>query len=248
MTLLRVVVDRVKVVADARTRITDSVETSYQEGGGAAWAIQLARRRRQPITHQFSERFECRTCGIPYEDPQPRLFSFNNPFGACPTCHGFGNIIELDQELVVPDPSKSINQGAIEPWTKPHYRSQLAELKRAAKTEGRTPRRAVGGSDAGRNRVRDGRRWRRLRRRARILPLARAQEIQGPRPRVPQPLSRLPDVPGLPGHAAAPRSARRARRRRHDRQGVGAHGSRSASSSSPTCSSPKRKPRSPTRC
>ena len=81
----------------------------------------------------FSERFECRTCGIAYETPQPRLFSFNNPFGACPTCHGFGNIIELDMDLVVPDPSKSINQGAIEPWSKPHYRAQLAELKRAAR-------------------------------------------------------------------------------------------------------------------
>src|SRR5688500_10105596 len=132
---LRVVVDRVKVAADARTRITDSVETSYQEGGGAAWAIQLPEGDGPSITHQFSERFECRTCGLLYEDPQPRLFSFNNPFGACPTCHGFGNIIELDQELVVPDPSKSINQGAIEPWTRPHYRSQLAELKRAAKTK-----------------------------------------------------------------------------------------------------------------
>jgi excinuclease ABC subunit A len=61
------------------------------------------------------------------------LFSFNNPFGACPTCHGFGNIVELDMSLVVPDPKKSIQQGAIEPWTKPHYRAQLAELKRAAK-------------------------------------------------------------------------------------------------------------------
>ncbi len=148
MTTLRVVVDRITVSADARTRITDSVETSYSEGGGAAWAIQLpdpstrgaenvpARSGQlAPITHQFSERFECRTCGLLYEDPQPRLFSFNNPFGACPTCHGFGNIIELDQELVVPDQAKSINQGAIEPWTKPHYRSQLAELKRAAKSK-----------------------------------------------------------------------------------------------------------------
>jgi excinuclease ABC subunit A len=136
MTLLRVVVDRIKVSSDARTRITDSVETSYSEGGGAAWAIQLPEGDGASVTHQFSERFECRTCGIPYEDPQPRLFSFNNPFGACPTCHGFGNIIELDQDLVVPDPSKSINQGAIEPWTKPHYRSYLAELKRAAKSNG----------------------------------------------------------------------------------------------------------------
>ena len=132
LSILRVVVDRIKVAPDARTRITDSVEIAYAEGGGAAWAVQL-QDDGAPITHQFSERFECRTCGIAYEDPQPRLFSFNNPFGACPTCHGFGNIIELDQDLVVPDPAKSINQGAIEPWTKPHYRSSLAELKRAAK-------------------------------------------------------------------------------------------------------------------
>ncbi len=134
-TVLKVVVDRIKTSADAQTRITDSIETAYAEGGGAAWALQLADAG-EPAWHLFSERFECRTCGIPYEDPQPRLFSFNNPFGACPTCHGFGNIIELDLELVVPDQDKSINQGAIEPWTKPHYRSQLAELKRAAKTKG----------------------------------------------------------------------------------------------------------------
>ena len=67
-------------------------------------------------------------------DPQPRLFSFNNPFGACATCHGFGNIIELDLDLVVPDPARSIRQGAIEPWARPHYRAQLAALKRAARS------------------------------------------------------------------------------------------------------------------
>jgi len=116
---------------EVRQRLTDSIETAYLEGGGAAWAVeQSAVGSRE---HLFSERFECRQCGIAYEDPQPRLFSFNNPFGACPTCHGFGNIIELDMDLVVPDPSKSIQQGAIEPWSKPHYRAQLAELKRAAK-------------------------------------------------------------------------------------------------------------------
>ncbi|HEY6212342.1 MAG TPA: excinuclease ABC subunit UvrA [Vicinamibacterales bacterium] len=133
---LQVVVDRVAVDGDdIRQRLTDSIETAYLEGGGAAWALQvqagadLAR----PVIHVFSERFECRQCGITYEDPQPRLFSFNNPFGACPTCHGFGNIIELDMDLVVPDATKSIQQGAIEPWSKPHYRAQLADLKRAAK-------------------------------------------------------------------------------------------------------------------
>jgi excinuclease ABC subunit A len=81
----------------------------------------------------FSERFECRRCAIVYEVPQPRLFSFNNPFGACPTCHGFGNVMELDMGLVVPDPTKTLNGGAIEPWSKPHYRAQLAAMKRAAK-------------------------------------------------------------------------------------------------------------------
>jgi excinuclease ABC subunit A len=149
--VLRVVVDRIRLEGDMRTRLTDSIETAYGEGGGAAWALQLPEsdpkpssppvlakpsspQALKPVWHVFSEKFECRTCGISYEDPQPRLFSFNNPFGACPTCHGFGNIIELDLELVVPDQSKSINQGAVEPWTKPHYRTQLAELKRAAKS------------------------------------------------------------------------------------------------------------------
>ncbi|HMF98839.1 MAG TPA: excinuclease ABC subunit UvrA [Vicinamibacterales bacterium] len=135
-TLLKVVVDRIQVNGDElRQRLTDSIETAYLEGGGAAWAIEQSQAdgRQSQVTHLFSERFECRRCGITYEDPQPRLFSFNNPFGACPTCHGFGNIIELDMDLVVPDPSKSIQQGAIEPWSKPHYRAQLAELKRAAR-------------------------------------------------------------------------------------------------------------------
>ena len=128
-TTLEVVVDRVRIEGDLRARLTDTIETSYREGGGAAFAVNADTGERLV----FSERFDCRSCGITYETPQPRLFSFNNPFGACPTCHGFGNVIELDMGLVVPDPSKSINQGAIEPWSKPHYRAQLAELKRAAR-------------------------------------------------------------------------------------------------------------------
>ena len=131
-TTLEVVVDRLRIEGDLRSRLTDSIETCYREGGGAAFTVNADTGGRL----EFSERFECRTCGIAYETPQPRLFSFNNPFGACPTCHGFGNIIELDMDLVVPDSSKSINQGAIEPWSKPHYRAQLAELKRAARKRG----------------------------------------------------------------------------------------------------------------
>ncbi len=134
--VLAVVVDRVKVEPEVRSRITDAVEIAYQEGGGAAWVLQLGEDGAPDLRHAFSERFECRTCGLSYEDPQPRLFSFNNPFGACPTCHGFGNIIELDLDLVVPDPAKTLSGGAIEPWTKPHYRTYLGDLKKMAKARG----------------------------------------------------------------------------------------------------------------
>ena len=138
---LQVIVDRVVVGPDVLTRLTDSIETGYAEGGGTAFAVELPGRGApaadgEPTLHEFSERFECRTCRIEYEVPQPRLFSFNSPFGACPTCHGFGNVIELDMGLVVPDPSKSIQQDAIEPWSKPHYRSYLAGLKKAARARG----------------------------------------------------------------------------------------------------------------
>ncbi|HEX7485889.1 MAG TPA: excinuclease ABC subunit UvrA [Vicinamibacterales bacterium] len=140
--VLHVVVDRLRVQPDMLTRLTDSIETAYGEGGGAAFALELpageaaASRLTEPRLHLFSERFDCRACGITYEDPQPRLFSFNNPFGACPTCHGFGNVIELDTDLVVPDPTRSIQDDAIEPWSKPHYRANLATLKRAARAGG----------------------------------------------------------------------------------------------------------------
>ncbi len=129
---LRVVLDRVRVGPDLLGRMTDSIETAYLEGGGSAFAIEVDGDGRLAAEHRFSERFECRACGIGYEPPQPRLFSFNNPFGACPTCHGFGNVIELDLKLVVPDPAKSIRRQAIEPWTKPDYKPQLTRLMRAA--------------------------------------------------------------------------------------------------------------------
>lgn len=134
-TTLQVVVDRLIVGPDLLGRMTDSVETAYVEGGGTAFAVEVgdAGSTEAPVVHRFSERFECRECDIAYEVPQPRLFSFNSPFGACPTCHGFGNVIELDLNLVVPDQNKSIQQNAIDPWTKPQHRSHLVDLKRAAR-------------------------------------------------------------------------------------------------------------------
>src|SRR5262249_24441918 len=81
----------------------------------------------------FSERFECKQCGATYQEPEPRLFSFNNPYGACPRCQGFGNTVDVDINLVIPDRSKSLNEGAIQPWSKPRYRTLLMEMKKFAR-------------------------------------------------------------------------------------------------------------------
>ena len=78
----------------------------------------IARRRNgAPQRLRFSQRFECKNDGTRYEEPEPRLFSFNNPYGACPRCQGFGNTIDFDLDLVIPDKGKTLNEGAIEPWT-----------------------------------------------------------------------------------------------------------------------------------
>jgi len=125
-------VDRLVVAPDARARIVDAIEISYRESGEVIF--EPAPRDNQPPQQlRFSQRFECKHCNLRYEEPEPRLFSFNNPYGACPRCQGFGNTIDFDLELVIPDKSKTLNQGAIEPWTKPKYRPLFTELKRFAK-------------------------------------------------------------------------------------------------------------------
>jgi excinuclease ABC subunit A len=73
-------------------------------------------------TFKFSEAFECQLCHVSYQEPEPRLFSFNNPFGACPECQGFGNTLTIDLDLVIPDKSKSLAEGAVNPWAKPRFR------------------------------------------------------------------------------------------------------------------------------
>lgn len=76
----------------------------------------------------FSTQMACEDCGLDYSMPEPRLFSFNSPLGACPSCEGFGNVIDVDMELVVPDPRKTIREGAIAPWNSPAYAHELEEL------------------------------------------------------------------------------------------------------------------------
>src|SRR2546430_2738021 len=84
---------------------------------------------------RFSEKFECKYDGTVYATPEPRLFSFNNPFGACPTCQGFGNTIGLDLDLVIPNPGLTLSEGAIEPWTKPQFEWAQDELRQFCKAE-----------------------------------------------------------------------------------------------------------------
>ncbi|MBZ5628122.1 MAG: excinuclease ABC subunit UvrA [Acidobacteriia bacterium] len=130
-----ILMDRVVAAPDQRSRIVDAVETCYREAGEIVF--ETAAREGEPAQRlRFAQRFECKRCGIRYEEPEPRLFSFNNPFGACPRCQGFGNTIDFDLDLVIPDKSKSLGEGAIEPWTKPKYRPLLSELKRYAKSAG----------------------------------------------------------------------------------------------------------------
>ena len=132
-----VLVDRLAVNPESRSRLVDSIEICYREGQGEAIlefigdGLENAAER---LT--FNERFECKNDGTLYQEPEPRLFSFNNPYGACPRCQGFGNTIDFDLNLVVPDPGKSIEEGAIEPWTKPRYKGLFQDLKSWARERG----------------------------------------------------------------------------------------------------------------
>ncbi|MGZ5436903.1 MAG: excinuclease ABC subunit UvrA [Pyrinomonadaceae bacterium] len=151
---VHVLVDRLAAREDIRQRLVDSLETCFREGHGQAM-IELADARANvsvpgavatgskgsleqnppPTRLRFSEGFECKYDGIRYATPEPRLFSFNNPFGACPTCQGFGNTIGLDLDLVIPNPGLTLAEGAIEPWTKPQYEWFTKELRRFCKSE-----------------------------------------------------------------------------------------------------------------
>jgi excinuclease ABC subunit A len=132
-----VVVDRLAVNPESRSRLVDSIEICYREGGGEAILEFVADAAGSPAERlNFNERFECKNDGTLYQEPEPRLFSFNNPYGACPRCQGFGNTIDFDLNLVVPDHSKSLDDGAIEPWTKPRYRVLSQDAHKWAKARG----------------------------------------------------------------------------------------------------------------
>jgi excinuclease ABC subunit A len=127
-----VLIDRLVARADVRERLVDSMETCFQEGHGTS-TIETV--EDEPRRLRFSERFECKYDGTVYAQPEPRLFSFNNPYGACPLCQGFGNTIGLDLDLVIPNPGLTLSEGAIEPWTKPQFEWAKTELRRFCKQE-----------------------------------------------------------------------------------------------------------------
>jgi excinuclease ABC subunit A len=127
-----VMIDRLVVSSEVRQRLVDSLEICFQEGHGSA---SLETVENEPQRMRFSDRFECKFDGTVYAQPEPRLFSFNNPYGACPTCQGFGNTIGLDLDLVIPNPALSLNEGAIEPWTKPQHEWAQDELRQFCKSE-----------------------------------------------------------------------------------------------------------------
>ncbi|MCP5110854.1 MAG: excinuclease ABC subunit A, partial [bacterium] len=121
-------VDRIAITADLQQRLVDTLEICYGESGEVIF--QEASGERQL---RFSERFACKRCNREFSEPEPRLFSFNSPFGACPRCQGFGNIVDYDIERVIPDPFLPLNKGAVDPWTKPKYRHFYTEFQKAAK-------------------------------------------------------------------------------------------------------------------
>jgi excinuclease ABC subunit A len=123
---VEVVVDRLVVEKKIAKRLADSLETALKLGSGIVVINVLGKEELL-----FSEHYACVHCGISYEELTPRMFSFNSPFGACPTCSGLGTKMEIDPDLVVPDPKISITQGAVAPWGNPvgsWYYHQLKSL------------------------------------------------------------------------------------------------------------------------
>jgi len=126
-----VFVDELALDPEERERLADSLETAFKKGDG-----RVKVRVRGGDEFLFSDKLECKIDGMIYEDPFPNLFSFNSPQGACPECHGFGDLAVLDEDKVIPDRSLSLEAGAVEPWTKPVSRWWMKELLRQARRKG----------------------------------------------------------------------------------------------------------------
>jgi excinuclease ABC subunit A len=128
---LVVLLDRLVLREDARPRLAETLEAGMHEGKGEVEVEVL-----EEDTLTFRSALSCTRCGTVVEAPQPILFSFNHPLGACPECNGFGNILRFDEGLIVPDTLLSLKDGAVEPWTKPSYRWWMRQMLSGAKKAG----------------------------------------------------------------------------------------------------------------
>jgi excinuclease ABC subunit A len=122
-------VDRIAISGDLHQRLVDTTETCYREAGEVIFQSATG-----DESLRFSEKFTCKRCGKEFVTPEPSLFSFNSPFGACRRCQGFGNTIDYDMDLVIPDRSLSLDKGAVDPWTKPQHGWAYQEMRRKYRT------------------------------------------------------------------------------------------------------------------
>jgi excinuclease ABC subunit A len=128
-----VLVDRIAIGPGLHQRLVDTVEICYREAGEVIFESAVSESAVPARTLRFNEKFQCKTCGMEFAAAEPILFSFNSPVGACPRCQGFGNTIDFDLDRVIPDKSLSLDEGAVEPWTKPKFRSWLGNFRKSAR-------------------------------------------------------------------------------------------------------------------
>lgn len=128
---LDVFVDAPPLDREERERLVDSLELAFKRGDG-----RIKVRTGKGREFLFSDKLECKSCKTLYEEPFPNFFSFNSPQGACPKCLGFGDLAVLDEDKIIPDTTKSLEQGAVEPWTKPVSKGMMRELLREARRRG----------------------------------------------------------------------------------------------------------------
>ena len=129
---LLVIVDRLRADPDDTARLADSLQMAFTEGEGEAIVVPVGL---PPL--RFTERFRCPDHPeIEFLSPTPQLFSFNNPYGSCPECTGFGAVLRFDESLIVPNPSRSLAEGAVDPWSKPRYDTRRTKLAQFAAREG----------------------------------------------------------------------------------------------------------------
>jgi len=131
---IEVVIDRLTAKAESKSRLTDSIETALKLGNGLV-LLDFVDAKSGEKEHTYSEHLACHDCNLSFEELEPRSFSFNSPFGACPECSGIGTKLEVDEDLIIPDDSISINEGAIAPWAGGQSSEYFLRLLEALATE-----------------------------------------------------------------------------------------------------------------